>query len=196
MLFYMNIKYVCIKQEKTWAPLKHSYLSEKLIASLKDDIPSNSFKYASLSMVRSSDISIEGSKFSSGVKFTPQLRIKLFNVDVFWLELLQRKSLWTAFPWKYFLFKSIAQIFFSHIFLPYFYKINCFWGVARYHCHRWKDSYKFKYFSGIIFFILQTVFRIISAIALIFDELWCIFIAKRRSLKVNIPHSHAYTLAW
>ena len=72
---------ICL--HKTGAPLKHSYLSEKLIASLKDDIPSNSFKYASLSMVRSFDISIEGSKISSGVKFTPQMRIKLFNVDVF-----------------------------------------------------------------------------------------------------------------
>ena len=63
--------------------MKHSYLNEKLITFLKDDIPSNSFKYASLSMVRSFDISIEGSKISSGVKFTPQLRIKLFNVYIF-----------------------------------------------------------------------------------------------------------------
>ena len=63
--------------------MKYSHLNEKLITFLKDDIPSNSFKYASLSMVRSFDISIEGSKISSGVKFTPQLRIKLFNVDVF-----------------------------------------------------------------------------------------------------------------
>ena len=51
--------------------LEHSYLNEKIIISLKQHyIHSNSFKYASLFMVRSFDISTKSSKISLGFKYT------------------------------------------------------------------------------------------------------------------------------